>query len=182
MSLFYSARFSQRFPVSLLALEHLTNLSNLPPEESIPRVLAECCEIFEPVEEDLIYLLDVLQEEAEKTTKEPPKQVKVTPPLARSLWTSFHKFIQQLDSSRILLWACGFDYKKAEYLYTKVDRTVANQVISDFVASLQEHNTANLEASMYGFGGKYQDEAENEYTTDATEMNAEDLRKLLSRK
>ena len=183
MSLFYSARFSQRFPVSLLALESLTNLSDLPADEAIPKILSECCGVQEPVEEDLVYLLGVLEEEAKKTNEN-----NKTPPAApttkktKTLWSSFNQFMSGLDSSRVLLWACGFDYKRAEYLYTKVDRSIANQIIADFVSMQQEQNILLLEATMYGFGGKYSEESESENTVDATEMGADALRKLLSQK
>jgi hypothetical protein len=128
-------------------------------------------------------LLGVLEEEAKKTDEaNKTPRAGSTNKKTKTLWSSFNQFMSSLDSSRVLLWACGFDYEKAEYLYTKVDRSIANQVIADFVSIQQEQNILLLESTMYGFGGKYSEESEDENIVDATEMGADALRKLLSQK
>ena len=176
MSVFYAAKFQYRYPISMLAFERLTQLSELSAEEAVPKVLAECCHISNPSKEDLIYFLERLQAEHVDS----PSETKVTK-ASKSLGTAYQAFLGKLDSARLLLWACGFDFAKADYLYSQVDQSITTQIIEDFITLQNEQNTYLFEAVMYGFGGKYNEDGADANLVDATEMSANELKKLLMR-
>lgn len=180
MSPFYSRRFEQRFPVPLLAIERLAALEQLPPEQSIPQVLKDCCGVVKPDEDDLRYFLERINEVVEQKAEDKPEvnpDIKVKP--TKTLGTSFSNFLGKLDTPRILLWACGWDFEKAQYWYTQVDRTITMQMIEDFLAVQHERNTYQFETVLYGFGGGYKDDTQEESTEDWSNLDAAGLMKAL---
>jgi hypothetical protein len=181
-SVFYKAQFEQRFPIPLIAFEHLTAKSSLSPEDLTLEVLSACCGKPNPTQEDIGYFLAVIQQEsttAQQVIDEAPSAEAATAK-AKTLGAAFQQFLQTLDSARILLWACGYDYQRAEYLYTKVDRSIANQIIEDFLKILHEQNTYLFEAGLYGFGGSYKNDSPGEDLVDMTEMDASSIMQMLS--
>ena len=150
-----------------------------PIEEAVSQVLSECCNKPNATEQEMIYFLSRVQESAKPDTPSAPASEDAP---SRTLGTSFQTFLSSLDAARILLWACQFDYQRADYFYSVVDSSVANQIIKDFVSSLHEQNTYLFEAVLYGFGGKYSEENTSgldENTIDARDMDIASLSKLL---
>lgn len=181
MSAFYSARFEHLFPISLLAFERLAALSHLPAEEGIPLVLAECCNKPNPTEAEVVYFLERVQIEsaaAQERVDDTSSQKRSQP--SKSLGTAFQEFLGQMDSARLLIWACGRDYEKAQYIYTSVDRSIATQIIDDFLRLQQEQNTYLYESILYGFGGGYKEDSSGEEIVDMTDMDASSIMKMLS--
>jgi hypothetical protein len=181
MSIFYNAQFEQLFPIPLIAFERLSALSHLPAEEALPIVLAECCNKPNPTEAEVVYFLERIRDDSKEAQEkiEAVTDAKPANTSTKTLGTSFKKFLGQLDSARLLLLACGWDYEKAKYLYTKVDRKAANQIIDDFLELQHERNTYLFEATMYGFGGGYTDD-EREEVMDLTGMDAAGIMAMLS--
>lgn len=177
MSLFYTTQFEQLFPIPLIAFEHLNTLQSLPPETALAKVLAECCHKPNPTDLEVNYFLSRVQQDSEKAQKRLEEQnipgAKTTP--TKSLGTAFQEFLRQLDSARLLLWACRFDFEKAKYLYTQADSYVANQIIEDFLRLQNERNNYLFEAALYGFGGKYSNDGADAGEIDMTEMDAADI-------
>ena len=189
MSVFYQARFEHLFPIPLLAFERIDALRHLPPEQVIGQVLAECCNKPKPTSEEITYFIRRVQGEVaqaapqvESKTEEdddPYKPVESSTK-RRTLGSSFQEMISKMDSARLLLWACNWDYNKASYLYTVVDKSIAKQVIDDFIRVTQETNTYLFEAGLYGFGGSYSgDEPSSGDEVDASDQSVDDWKELL---
>ena len=178
MSLFYASSFEHLFPVPLIVFERLAGLQHLLPEVALAQTMSECCNKPAPTEAEVLYFVDRLQTQTEsatdKTEARPEPKFKV-----RSLGTAFQDFLKQLDVSRILLMACNYDYEKARHLYTRVDYTVANQVVEDFLRLQNERNHILYESVLYGFGGKYKEETEEYFDSDGMDA-ATAMRMLLS--
>ena len=176
MSIFYHCQYEQLFPVPLIAFERLYALQDLPPEEALSKVLSECCGKPKPTEAEIQYFLGRLKSDAEEANT---RVASITGEANRSptktLGTSFQKFLTELDSARLLLWACGYDFDRAKYLYTQVDRSIATQIIDDFLKLQHERNTYQFEAVLYGFGGSYSSDAQDEDTVDMTDLDASSI-------
>lgn len=180
MSIFYSARFERPFPVPLLAFERLANLADLPPLAAARQVLSEVCRISEPPEAACIYLLDRFKSASESAQELSNGEISEGSQASyRGLGTSFTDFFRSLDTSRILLIATGYDYKKAEYLYCVVDRDEAMQVVKDYLRMQEECNTYRYEAALYGFGGHYKNDDSSEDTIDMTDMDPMSVMKFI---
>ena len=184
MSIFYAARFERAFPVSLLAFERLANLAHLEPIEATTQVLQQVCGVKKPTEQDILYLLDRFKSASEKA-EQSAKPSDNSDPLeyseqpSRSLGSSFYQFTRSLDISRVLLWLSGWDYQKAEYLYSSVDRDDAMQLVEDFLRLQDEKNTYQFEAVLYGFGGHYKNDDSGEDSLDMTGMDAESIMQMI---
>lgn len=188
MSLFYRAQYEHLFPIPLLAFERISALKDTPPEEVLPQVLAECCGKPKPTDAEIQYFLQRIKDESDAAQQkvarvEAAREDQPAEP-SKSLGSSFQKFVSGLDSSRILLWACGYDYEKAHHLYTQVDRSIAMQIVDDFIQLQHERNTYLFEASLYGMGGQYKDDttpssgvADDEI--DLTDMDASSIMQIL---
>lgn len=175
MSIFYSSRFTQRFPVSLLALEHLEQLSQHQPLPiAISQVLQECCGLASPTEADGIYFLERLQEPHTPEPSAKPQR----PQTGKTLGTAYNKFLLKLPVDRLLLLICQGDYNKADYLYSSVDSTVAIKVIEDYLSLQQETNIYLYEAVLYGFGGSYKDDDSGAEEMDLSGASADEINAL----
>lgn len=162
MSLFYRERYSQRFPVSLLALERLHHLQRTePPEDAIIEVLVECCGIKEPTQDDFIYLLERIDEVNRECDSKPPPSGYSTQD-KKGLGSDFNKFISSLPLDQIILWMVQFDHDKARKLYCEVDRTTVMQAVKDFSTAILEGNKFLFEAVLYGFGGSYKGDSSDD--------------------
>ncbi|WP_019865133.1 hypothetical protein [Methylovulum miyakonense] len=174
MSIFHQIHFTHRFPVPLLALEHLETLSKaVPLPEAIVATLIHCCDRKPPTEEDMDYFLERVKEldkPKEKSTNKNPQ--------GKSLGTSFNKFLSKLPADRVLVMACGWDIAKADHLYSTVDASIAVQVIEDYLSLQQESNTFLYEAVLYGFGGKYDGDEGGSEDLDLTGASAADISAL----
>lgn len=182
MSLFYTARYEQLFPIPMIAFERLEALSDIPPEQAVPQVLAECCNKPKPTEEEILYFLERLKgdsrEAQERMGSAPEPKTHVRP--EKSLGTSFQEMLGKMDAAKLLLWACSYDYARAEHLYTQVDRSIASQIIDDFLRVQYERNTYLFEAVLYGFGGKYNSDDGQGDMVDMTDMDASQIMAMLA--
>lgn len=181
MSIFHTAKFKHLFPISLLAFEHLNTLQHLPAEEALTKVLAECCDMPNPTEEEALYFLARIKEDSEEAQKKVDESPAPTTdkPVAKSLGTAYQEFLRQLDSARLLLWACGFDFKKAEYLYSRVDRSISSQILEDFLRLQNEQNNYLFESGLYGAGGSYKEGELDADTIDMTDMDSSEIMAFL---
>lgn len=97
----------------------------------------------------------------------------------KTLGTSFQEFLNKLDAPRILLWACNWDFDKANHWYSEVDRTSTLQMIEDFLSVQHELNTYQFETVLYGFGGGYKEDKKEETTEDWSHLDATGLMQAL---
>ena len=181
MSVFYQAQFEHLFPIPLLAFERIDALRHLAPEQVIGQVLAECCNKPKPTPEEITYFIRRVQGEVSQAEQQiAPSESISTHTTSRTLGTSFNKLVSSMDTSRLLLWACNWDYQKAKYLYTQVDKTIAKQVVDDFLKVTQETNTYTFEATLYGFGGSYTEDSGNDPDDiDLTQLDASSIMSAL---
>jgi hypothetical protein len=181
MSPFYEARFVRLFPVSLLAFERLHSLlmgGYDPPQASLS-VLVECCGIEHPTNEQIQYFLDRADTLSKELSEAQPGDTFSENKSKRTFSTSFREFLSGLDSHDLLLMATGYDYAKAEYLFTRVDREDALRVIKVFTQDTTERQILQLEAVMFGMGGGYSDSSQNGDVVDLTNASFEQMKQAM---
>lgn len=163
MSVFYRSVYERPYPITLLALErfyHLQDAGDL--EEAILRTLIECCGCETPTEDDARYFLDrfaALAEEVKSKQPEPEPSTTRQEPPSKTLHSSLHELYSSLPTDRMLLWMCGYDYQRAQYLYTRVDRDDVMKMIEDWLSVNLEQARSQFEAALYGAGGSYKSDA-----------------------
>ncbi len=159
-SCFYAQKYDQRFPISLLCLEIYGQLfTDGPPdqEEIFKRsteLIASHCGVESPSEDDFIYFVQKVMSLSESKGGKPRK----SNPHRRSFGTEYEKFLNGLRPDQILLMMTGFCYPEARRLYCEVDCEPVYDMISSFIREKLEGNAVQMEAAMYGFGGKYKND------------------------
>jgi len=162
-----------RFPISLLAMEKYEELSTQckTDEEHLIAscvVMKEFCGVGDPEEEDITYFASRLSSIVEDIDKEVKKKKERV-----SFGTSYAKYIGGARVDLLLTRMCNYDYDRAKYLYSKVDRDHCLDLIRDFITQQMEFNQVLMEASMYGFGGKYKDDKQRPTADASHDLNSE---------
>lgn len=158
-SVFYNQVCGRRFPVSLLALEYYaveTQKCDSDDElfDVFMKVVVELCGVTSPTDEDLTYFVERLEKvrtEVNPESKPPAKPRK-------SFGTSYDQYLQRLTLDSTILRMVNYDVDSAKRIYCEMDRDDAMKLVGDYVTGLMEEGLLQLEASMYGFGGKYKDD------------------------
>jgi hypothetical protein len=78
--------------------------------------------------------------------------------VSTKLLASLSSFLGEQDIDVSLLAMCGFDYKKAEYLYTEVDCSFVKKLMKFWAKSYMEVARANFECALYAGGNKLEGE------------------------
>jgi hypothetical protein len=72
---------------------------------------------------------------------------------------------------------CAYDFNKANYVYTKLDRDIALEMVDSFLELKAQENNLLFESCLYGFGGKYTTDGEAE-VVDLDLSNDNDIAQL----
>jgi hypothetical protein len=81
--------------------------------------------------------------------------------LKKSFGTSYADWLGKLTATESCLYLADFDIEKALKLYWEEDFTLVQKAFETKAAHASQLSLIQLEASMYGFGGKYADDGEN---------------------
>jgi hypothetical protein len=158
-SIFYNQVKGRRFPVSLIALEYyVAETQFCDTEEAMFDVFLETlvrfCGVTAPDDEDVEYFLSRL--EGIRSEIQPGTTTKGRP--NKSFGTSYDQYIQDLTLDSTILRMVGYNLDAAKRIYHDLDRDDAMKLVSEYVTGLREEGLLQLEASMYGFGGKYKND------------------------
>lgn len=159
-SVFYNQVCGRRFPVSLLALEYYaveTQKCESDDElfDVFMRVVVDFCGVTSPTDDDLNYFVSRLESIRSEVSPEP--QTPKTKP-RKSFGTSYDQYLQKLTLDSTILRMVNYDVDAAKRIYCEMDRDDAMKLVGDYVTGLMEEGLLQLEASMYGFGGRYKDD------------------------
>lgn len=171
-SSFYKNRFERRFPVSLLMLERLTHAELS--EQGVTQALLDCG-LKQVSEDDLVYIMDRISAETKPAKADGEKIVYK----GRSFASSYLETLNKQDVATLLLYACGWDYTKAEWTYCNVDKDDVMDLLGKFMEFRMQENVVAFEACMFGFGGKYEDSPKG--LMNLQEMDFDDLDQLNKR-
>jgi len=151
-------RHHQPFAVPLLAFERFSELRQQLTddaqvlESAVIPTLAECCGMPQPTADAIEYFIERLEaagREADSLSN--PSQ----PTPGKTLGSAYAAALRELDTAGLILYMCAFDFHKANYVYTQLDRDVALKMLDHFLALKGQENNLLFEACLYGFGGKY---------------------------
>ena len=181
-SCFFNDKFNRKFPISLMALEIYGQLfgEEQPTEEELYTLtislIKDYCGVDEPSDEDFVHFVQyVTKLSADTKDKKPP--VKRKKP--RSFGTSYEEYLHGINPDQMILIMTGYDYEQARYIYCELDREVSLAMVGNYVKGCLETNTIRMEASMYGFGGKYKNDRSGEQGRNY-DMNTDEGVKALS--
>lgn len=76
----------------------------------------------------------------------------------QSLGTQYAQWLSSLDSSQACLFLADYDIEKAKQWYWLAPTELVSTALKVKSEQLSQQVLANMEASMYGFGGKYSDD------------------------
>lgn len=157
-SVFYNQSCGRRFSVSLLALEfYAVETQKCESDDDLfdtfMRVVVDFCGVTEPTDEDLNYFVERLNAIRDEVNKESKPQPAGKP--RKSFGTSYDQYLQKLTLDSTILRMVNYDIESARRIYCEMDRDDAMKLVNDYVTGLMEEGLLQLEASMYGFGGKY---------------------------
>jgi hypothetical protein len=159
-SIFFNQLKGRRFPIPLLAIEiYSDEARHCTTEDEVFdvffRVITDICGVRQPTDEDLTYFvdrLDALRKEMEQNeTQETKKAV-------RSFGTAYHEYLSNLMVDSRILRMVGYNFDVAKKIYCELDRDDAMKLVNEYMTGLLEEGLLNMEAAMYGFGGKYKDD------------------------
>lgn len=159
-SIFFNELKGRRFPISLLAIEvYSLEAGTCTSEDELFdvffRVITELCGVAQPTDEDLNYFVDrleVLRGEMIKAEENAP------PKASKSFGTAYHEYLSKLMVDSRILRMVGYNFDAAKKIYCELDRDDAMKLVNEYMTGLLEEGLLNMEATMYGFGGKYKDD------------------------
>lgn len=146
------------FTVSLLTIEyHASIISDDMSDEQIMesffKTLKFTCGVESPEQSHVEFLLAKF--EAIKQESDQPQQ----PPRGRSLGSSFFDYLGKLDTVKLLGLMTNYDIDKMRKLYCHTDFMQVKELITAYTEFLREQQIVNFEATMYGMGNSYKDDA-----------------------
>ena len=140
--------------------------------------ISKHCKVLKPTDEDIGYFLERLKQlktEIEENSSEASNH-------GKSFGTAYMDYISDLPIDGALLKMVHYDIDAAEKLYCDIDRDDVVSLVKGYIKGKAEENLVNLEATMYGMGGSYEDdkgEAKKDKGIDiSTEEGAAQLRAL----
>ena len=92
--------------------------------------------------------------------EEPPKKSYGTP--SKTLGTAYAEWVAMLDAERLCLYLAGWDPTKALQYYWEVESITLQEAIKLKAQHDSQLSLLQMEASLYGFGGKYKDDNSGE--------------------
>lgn len=143
-------RHSHKHPVSFLFLEILREFVAANPETTLGVAIQVVCQELNYTAPDLDQIAERLQvPEKSEASPSGSKSDK------KSFGSGYLEWMQKQTPDVQCLIASRFDVRKAEYLYSRVDKNVAEDVLRAFTEHDWQQAVLNFEASMFGFGGSY---------------------------
>lgn len=158
-SIFYMHTYGRRFPIPLMALEsYALDSEKADSDEELFNVLittlSKHCKVATPEDADITYFLTRLkglkEEISENSGDEETK--------GKTFGSAYMNYIGGLTVDAALLKMVNYDIDAAEKLYCTVDRDDVVQLVRDYIKGKAEENLVRMEASMYGFGGHYEED------------------------
>lgn len=176
--------YGRRFPIPLMALEaYAIDSEGATTDQELFDVLmvtlSKHCKVTKPQDEDIAYFLERLKGikgEIEENSEEEVNH-------GKTFGSAYMAYIGALPIDGAILQMVGYDIDSAEKLYCDLDRDDAVQLVKDYIKGKTEENLVRLEASMYGMGGKYEEDKGGSTKKDkgvdiSTEEGAAQLRAL----
>ena len=158
-SIFYMHTYGRRFPVPLMALEsYALDSEKADSDEELFNVLlttlSKHCKVVAAEDDDIDYFLSRLksikEEISENSSDEKTR--------GKTFGSAYMDYISSLPVDGALLKMVNYDIDSAEKLYCTIDRDDVVQLVKDYIKGKAEENLVRMEASMYGFGGHYEEE------------------------
>ena len=160
-SIFYTARYGRSFAIPMLAYEFMglefAKDGVAEDEKMVVQVYREALEGICKVKyttENLKELVDRSQRIAKEASETATASDRPAPKPKKGFTTGFYKYFLDLPADKLLLQVCGNDYAAAENLYCSMDREDAMELVSGYIARLQQDQGVMLEACAFGFGGE----------------------------
>jgi hypothetical protein len=98
----------------------------------------------------------------------------------KSFGTAFSEWLAGLSGTESCLYLANYDIEKALHLYWQEDLLLVQDAIKAKTAQDSQNSLIQLEASMYGFGGRYSDDAKDDANTiNLDDVNASDIQGML---
>jgi hypothetical protein len=91
-----------------------------------------------------------------------PDSIKETSKPKRTLGANLEEWTQSLDPTGICLYLADYDPERAHHLYWWVDSDLLELTLKSKLGFAAVLHSCNFEATMYGFGGKYSDDEEQQ--------------------
>lgn len=111
--------------------------------------------------------------------QKPQEQTK-TSKIKKSFGTTFSEWLSSLSATESCLYLANYDIDKALHLYWQEDILLVQEAIKAKTAQDSQNSLVQFEASMYGFGGKYSDDASGDANTiNLDDMNSSDIQSML---
>ena len=142
-------RHQYQHPVSFLFVEMMREYVSANPETSLRHAIWAVCDQLEYRNPDLDLIVSRLQEQDQVESKKQSKKQEKT------FGSSYLEWMEKQTPDVQCLIAARFDVKKAEYLYSKVDKNVAEKVLKAFTEHDWQQAVLQFESCMFGFGGSY---------------------------
>jgi Arc/MetJ family transcription regulator len=99
----------------------------------------------------------------------------------RTFGSGYIEFISGMDSQVSCLYLANYDVDKALHYYWEEDYLLVQDAIQAKSGHESQITLTRLEASMYGFGGKYSDDAQGDTNTvHVDDMNPEDFQSAMA--
>jgi len=158
-SIFYSHKYGRRFPVPLIALEaYAIESDKAKSDEDIFNVLittlSKHCGVKSPTDEDISYFVSRLEEVRKEISDNSEQSVFK----GKTFGSAYLAYISGLPIDSALLRMVNYDIDSADKLYCTIDRTDTVSLVNDYIKGRMEENLIKMEASMYGFGGCYEED------------------------
>jgi hypothetical protein len=173
---FYREHFEYRFPVPLLAVERFYSLQAHGHDiaDAVYRTLVDVCRIQDPVEEDVVYFLDRLQdtEDVKPVEKKPRRSRQPDNLLSRG--SRFRKFMDGLALDQKILLMCGQDYALASRVYCETDKEVVEKMQEAFIQHQIETLEYQFEGVLYAMGGHLESREQSAVNLDTMEDEESD--------
>lgn len=120
------------------------------------------------LEESLVSRVLARIEELQKPSDKPTK----TGRPKKSFGASFSEWLAGLSGTESCLYLSDYDIEKALHFYWQEDLMLVQEAIKAKSTQDSQNSLIQLEASMYGFGGKYSEDSSSE---DANTINLDDM-------
>ena len=99
----------------------------------------------------------------------------------KTFGSSYAEWLSTLDATSSCLYLADYDIAKALRWYWDEDYLLVQEAIKVKSGHESQITLTRMEASMYGFGGRYADDKGNDANTvDLDEMNADDIKSAMS--
>jgi len=168
-SMFYTAAFERRFPLTFLFLEDIgittselnENSNEEDVELAIRRSLKRCYKDMKVTAADVAYVSERLEKAAAEKEKRAAELADQTGSgkKKQSFASSYADWAAKLEPHEACLAAANMDYFKARRLYCEVDKDDVTEMSAQWMKMEWEKIKVGYESVVYGFGGGYKEGA-----------------------